>query len=425
MNHAALLAMAKKAGSKKIVKHNDLISVKMDLSLMQTRVFLATLAKINREDMDFKTYAIVVNDLLKECGVSSNNWNSTLKSEMEALSKISIKIPKENKNDFLFTSLFSSIEYISGQGILELSFDPKLKPYLLQVKGNFTTYALKYAIQMKSPYSIRMYELLKQYSTFGRRKFTLDFLREIFSLEDKYPDFYDFKKRVLEKARKDCEKYSDLTFTYTVIKEGRIPVGIDCIIKMKINATEEDTESETKSIPVTHSDFVQELIDANLSEERISEILDKHKEDYLKFVWEKCKAQNPKKLGGFFLKSLVDGYYEKNFSEMKGNQLLKEKNKEKISQIKQQENQEKAFDAEFFNQYVEAREQEWQPTLDDRSEFEAIMKEKIEQAPAFAIGYEEYTKTGMNTSFKDFLLRKYGKVYQYDKEAYKKYINQK
>ncbi|SEH31209.1 RepB family plasmid replication initiator protein [Magnetospirillum fulvum] len=50
-------------------------------------------------------------------------------------------------------------------------------PYLLDLKKNFTTVALKYAIGMKSTYAIRIYELLKQYAGIGSRLVSLAELR--------------------------------------------------------------------------------------------------------------------------------------------------------------------------------------------------------------------------------------------------------
>ena len=52
---------------------------------------------------------------------------------------------------------------------VDLCFDPKLKPYLLQLKDQFTSIALQYAIQLKSLYAIRIYELLKQYQRLKQR----------------------------------------------------------------------------------------------------------------------------------------------------------------------------------------------------------------------------------------------------------------
>lgn len=423
----ALLAMAKKAGNKKIVKHNDLIEAKIGLGLMGTRIFLKALSLIHREDVDFKVYTIIVSELLEECGVSSNNYE-VLKQEAESLASITLKLPTKNKKGFLYTGLVSSIEYVPQKGWLELIFDPKLKPYLLQVKGNFTTYELQYVFLMKSQYSIRIYELLKQYATFGRRKIDLDGLRHILSLEDKYPNFADFKKRVIEPARKECSLFSDISFTYKPIKKGRKTVGLDFTIKRKSNEAEV-TEDGKVVIPITYSDFIQELLDAGLSEERVSEILERYKsEEYLKFVWKVVKSQNPKKLDGFFLKALQDGYYEKNFAEAAAQKQIVQKKQQVVHQLKVAEQAEQEFNKKFnafYNAAADRIEKETLSTrLEDRQEFEVILQDKIEENPAWQLSYDSYINGDM-TLFRNFLVRKYGKEYEYDKKAYKAYINQK
>jgi plasmid replication initiation protein len=39
----------------------------------------------------------------------------------------------------LQTHWVSSADYVDGTGMVNLTFDPLLKPYLLQLKGNFTS----------------------------------------------------------------------------------------------------------------------------------------------------------------------------------------------------------------------------------------------------------------------------------------------
>lgn len=412
---------------KKVTRHNDLIEVKMDLSTMQLRIFLGTVVQIKKEDIDFKPYQIIVNDLLRECGVKSHNWYETLKEEAESLLEVKLKLPVENKKDFLYANLFSSVEYKSNLGMLELSFDPKLKPYLLQLKGNFTTYELHYVFPMKSQYSIRLYELLKQYATFGKRQFTLENLRYILSLEDKYPNFADFKKRVIEPAKKECAKYSDISFTYKPIKQGRKTVALDFFIKRKANS--EDIAIEQKVIPITHSDFVQELLNAGLSEQRISEILEKYKEkEYLKFVWEKAKAQNPKQLDSFFLKALQENYYQGNYADLVAQKQKEQKKQELHNQRKAAEQAQQEFDIQFnafYERSADRIEKETLSTrLEDRKEFERLLESKIEKSPAWQVSYDSYIKGDMSL-FRNFLVKKYGKEYEYSKKAYKQFINQK
>lgn len=392
--------------TKVVVRHNDLIEAKMDVSLMQMRIFLKTLTLIGRDDTDFKIYALSVSELVKEANLNSQNWYSQLKKELIELARVHLDIP--TKTGYLITHLFSSAEY--KEGIIELSFDPKLKPYLLQVKGNFTKYELKSAMRMKSVYSIRMYELLRQYLTFGKRKFSVEYLREVLCLQDKYKNFNGFKERILEKARKDCEKYSDITFTYKLIYSGRSVSDVVCFIKRK-----EGTEKETIALPVAVSDFEQTLLDAGISHKRLLEITQLHANDYLQFVWQKTKNQNPKDLAAFFLKALQEEYYR---TQYKALQAAKIKNKSKIVE-QGKKRKEDALKHEFHAQYVEARDEtEFKPTKADKNAFEKVMKERITQAPAFQIMFDTFLQTGTSNEFRDFLLKKYGKPSQYNFEEY-------
>ncbi len=408
------MAKSIKEQVKKVTRHNDLIEAKIDLSTMQLRIFLGTIAQIKKEDVNFKPYQIIVKDLLSDCNVKSHNWYETIREEAENLSEVKLKLPVENRKDFLYASLFSSVEYKSNLGVLELSFDPKLKPYLLQLKGNFTTYELQYVFLMKSQYSIRLYELLKQYATFGKRRFTLENLRYMLSLENKYSNFADFKRRVIEPAKKECSKYSDITFSYNLIKQGRKTVALEFLIKRKVDF--KDIEAEQKTILISHSNFVQELLNAGLSEQRISEILDKYKtEEYLKFVWQKTKAQNPKKLDSFFLKALQEEYYKTQYKALQDTKI-----KNKVKTVEQdKKRKEDVLKHEFHVQYVEARDEtEFKPTKADKNDFEKVMKERIATAPAFQIMFDTYLQTGTSTEFRDFLLKKYGKPSQYNFEEY-------
>ncbi|WP_338770327.1 replication initiation protein (plasmid) [Bernardetia sp. ABR2-2B] len=426
---SSLLVMTKQAKGqvKKVTRHNDLIEAKMDLSTMQLRIFLGTVVQIKKEDVAFKPYQIVIKELLDDCGVKSNNWYETLREEAESLSEVKLKLPVENKKDFLYTNLFSSVRYRNNLGVLELSFDPALKPYLLQLKGNFTTYELQYVFPMKSQYSIRLYELLRQYATFGKRRFSLENLRYIFSLEDKYPNFADFKKRVIEPAKKECTKHSDITFSYKSVKQGRKVVALDFLITRKANS--KDIEAQQKAIPIAHSDFVQELLDAGLSEQRVSEILDAYKkEDYLKFVWEKTKAQKPKKLDSFFLKALKDDYYQGNYAGLVAQKQKEQKKQELQKERKAVEQVQREFDIQFNAFYERSADRIEKETLssrlEDKKEFESLLQEKIKKNPAWQISYDSYISGDMSL-FRNFLVKKYGKEYEHSKEAYRKFIDKK
>jgi plasmid replication initiation protein len=96
----------------------------------------------------------------------------------------------------------SSAKYIVNEGAVLLCFDPKLKPYLLKLKGNFTSSKLEMLLSFKCQYTTRMYNLLKQYENLKEREVTLDLLRDILGIrKDQYTLYSNFKKDIFEEIK--------------------------------------------------------------------------------------------------------------------------------------------------------------------------------------------------------------------------------
>lgn len=96
-------------------------------------------------------------------------------------------------------------------------------PYLVELAANFTTYDLTVAISLKSTYSQRFYEFCSQYKNRENKTFffSVEKLREMLVLEDKYTLNADFRRNVLDVAQKELkEAYDngqcDLWFEYAV-----------------------------------------------------------------------------------------------------------------------------------------------------------------------------------------------------------------
>ena len=85
-------------------------------------------------------------------------------------------------------------------------FNPQILPYLSNLKANFTQYLQSDISDVSGAYTIRFYELICQYRTIGKREVSIQDLRFILNIGDKYPLFYDFKKRVIEPAIKEINE---------------------------------------------------------------------------------------------------------------------------------------------------------------------------------------------------------------------------
>lgn len=198
-----------------IRKSNELIEARYKLSLAEQRLVLFLISEISPSDEDFKDYEIQVSELAKMFGLESDN-SLYEKVQKAAESLMGQKIRLRDNKITEITTWFSYVMYEKGVGVVKLRFDKALKPYLLQLKSHFTQYKLPHAIDFKSQYSIRLYELLKMEAfkaIDGRFERTLEIaeLRLILGIDkNDYPLFADFKKRAIEPAISEISNKTDL-----------------------------------------------------------------------------------------------------------------------------------------------------------------------------------------------------------------------
>lgn len=245
--------MQNKSNPHLVVQSNQFINLRHTLSLAEARVFLSMVAQIEREDDDFKTYRIDVKDFSDMVGLKGQSSYSALKEVAESLRYKEFKTLRQD-GGWLVMGYISSAEYLPGQGVVELSFDPKLKPYLLGLKEAFTQYDIRYIISLRSIHSVRIYELLKQYERIRVREFDLQELKYKLNIDDKYKRYTDFKTNVLEIAKRDLMKATDIYFEYEEIKQGRFIKRIRFNIFSK-NPNQSDVEVKGMAEPLPESAF--------------------------------------------------------------------------------------------------------------------------------------------------------------------------
>lgn len=104
-------------------------------------------------------------------------------------------------------------------GYIEYKINPFFKKYLI-VKSHFIKYNIKNISKLTSKYSIRLYELIKQYHRIGKREFQLNELYNILGVSKTLRDYRNFKNRVLKKAIEEINE-SGLKIEVEEIKRGR------------------------------------------------------------------------------------------------------------------------------------------------------------------------------------------------------------
>ena len=236
--------------NKLIIKSNSLIEASFKLTANQQKFIYILTSLINREDEDFKTYEIKVKELIDLLDIDSKNIYREIDSITDKLMTKVLKIYTNTDNGNVRVdkmTWFSKVSYVYGEGIVKVRFDVDLKPFLLKLKENFTKYQLKNIIRMKSQYSMRIYELLKQYEKIGHRVLSVQKLKEIMGIEDKYKLYHQFKQRVLQVAYKEINQNTDIQFEFEEIKAGRKVDKIKFVIKSK------------KTFPSNTNNYLEEI----------------------------------------------------------------------------------------------------------------------------------------------------------------------
>jgi plasmid replication initiation protein len=227
-------------GRNYVVQSNDFINGRQNLSLYAAKLLRAAIMQIKPEDTELKVYKATTTELADLLGTDRNNLYPTLDHVTDELMSKFIKI---NTNDeVLKIQWVEFCRYNKKSNTVEIQLYRELKPFLLELKKNYTQYMLQDILTMRSVYAIRLYELL-QARVIGeiRRGMEIEidlFLQEIRAAcdipDNKYTQVTGIKQRVIDIAIKEIERITVYKITYKNIKKGRSVVGFKFKIKLKI-----------------------------------------------------------------------------------------------------------------------------------------------------------------------------------------------
>lgn len=239
--------------NRNIVKQDyKLINAKYKLNTSEIKFIMTVLAQINMNDEEFSTYEIKVSELEEKLQAEQNE--TRLKQFAKQLMSKPLEVPTDT--GWIVFNWFSKIQYIRGQSKFIVRIDGDLKPYLLDLKKRFVQYNLRYILPLTSNYSIRIYQLLKEYEKATKRTFTVDELMDILQVPKSLKRYDNFKRKILKVAEKELIEHCDIFFEYEEIKEGKRVNEILFRIKKNHWLQEEAKDNQ--------GTFKETLIDAEL-----------------------------------------------------------------------------------------------------------------------------------------------------------------
>jgi len=221
-----------------VVKANELIqNTRFNLSVQEQKIILFLISKIKPTDTEIKEQEFNIKEFCQVCGIEYDGGNNyyNLKKTIKNLADKSAWIRVSEKQEKLFRWIeAASVIMEKDDGIVKLKLYEYLKPYILELREQFTQYGLIYILAMKSQYSIRIYELLKSYENIHRKGFGVDELKKMLMCEQaSYENFTNFKIKVLDIAVSEINNLTDIYVEYTTAKTGKKVTYIEFMIKSK------------------------------------------------------------------------------------------------------------------------------------------------------------------------------------------------
>ncbi|OTW83782.1 initiator RepB protein [Bacillus thuringiensis serovar cameroun] len=262
-----------------VSKSNTLIEANSRLNLVEQKMLLCLASNIEPNDRDFKTYTFPIKQFHDLLGLNgSTKYTELSKITKELLSKV---IEIRAGEELIQVSWLSSAIYNRNKGTIDMRFDPLLKPFLLELSSKFTSYRLANVVKLKSTYAIRIYELLKQYEDLKERTISLENLRYYLDAMDVYPNYANFKQRVLKPSQKELNQKTDISFEFEEIKLGRKVQKIRFIIRAQKKKDSDIVHFEKK---------LDKFQQPNTFEQKIKRFEERCKEKVFPKVFEKWAA---------------------------------------------------------------------------------------------------------------------------------------
>ena len=215
----------------KIVKDNNLIQGKYHLNPLEQKFIYKLIEYIQANNFIEREVELTFENFLKgfKQVINKRITKQEFKNFIEGIQDKRIILYSEREK-FIRTQWFK----ISGDlnyNTLTLEIDKDVFNYIHNLHTKFTELSLESLYKFKKFYSMRIYELLKQWSCKGETKiigFELNYLREILGLKDKkaYETFANFRARILEPTKEEINNNSELIIDYNFKTEHKKIVGI-------------------------------------------------------------------------------------------------------------------------------------------------------------------------------------------------------
>lgn len=219
-----------------VVQSNRLVEASQSMTLNEKRlVILAASMLDSRKQMEQgNSIKIAAADYARLFGLTGGSAYQTVAKAAKMLFNRTIRsiestgINAGNERNVRWVWM---CDYLKSESSVVLGFSPGIAPYLSLLNENFTQYRLSSVRRLSTLYAIRIYEIACQYKKLARRRIELSDFREMMDVGEKYSEYKNLRKRVIDPSLDEINRHTDLEVTFNPIFQGRKVIAFDIDVR--------------------------------------------------------------------------------------------------------------------------------------------------------------------------------------------------
>lgn len=202
----------------KVTKSNDLLQrSRYSLTLQEQRIINFIVAHIKPDDTDISQYfEFKIPDFCRICGIETTNNTYLRKIVKKLFDRPSIEYFDGEK--YVPYRWIGDYEIIPKSSTIRIQIHHRMKGFLMELKRNFTSTELSLCLLFTNSYSFHLYELFRSIigaayyrnTSIIEYRVPLEEFKHKLVLENKYKNFNDLKRFVIDPSLKEINVLSDL-----------------------------------------------------------------------------------------------------------------------------------------------------------------------------------------------------------------------
>lgn len=254
-----------------IIRISNMLNLtRQEFNMIEKHIFLVTLLHIKeKQGFNINWDNSLENVEIKFLATELKETNrERIKEALDKITSRKIHFDNSTKNDdyFGYVVPFSYASYRATNGTeskITIHLNGACKKLFFELANGYTSTDLKAILNLKSTYSIRMYELMSQFSNQGKWTIDLAELKNLLGIDlIKYKSFTQFENKVLVYSQKELWEHCGIYFEWDIASKERKKITA---LKFSIRKKETQEKIDLHEEVIATQNFVRNLSSSEIA----------------------------------------------------------------------------------------------------------------------------------------------------------------